>query len=243
LVPDPEQIGIKTLAHDGDFRNPESIELLKQADIVVTNPPFSLFREYVAQLMEYDKKFVIVGNKNAVKYKEIFPYIKENKMWVGYTPMGKETVFGVPEEAGRQLLASGRERSYTVVDGVVMGRAQACWLTNLDITKRHEDLVLYKKYTPEEYPTYANFDAIEVGRTEHIPMDWPGMMGVPISFLDKYNPAQFEIIGTSLEMALPMSDYGKQGTFPTGGPNFYLGNGDGTYRRTYERLAIRNRRL
>jgi hypothetical protein len=242
-VPDPEEIGIKYLKGDGDFRSAESIELLKQADIVVTNPPFSLFREYVAQLMEHEKKFVILGNKNAVKYKEVFPYIQENRMWVGYTPMGKETVFGVPEEIGRQLVASGRHRSYTIVDGVVMGRSQSCWFTNLDITKRHEDQVLYKTYSPEEYPTYANFDGIEVARTEHIPMDYAGVMGVPISFLDKYNPDQFEIIGTSLELGKPMSEIAAKGTYPTGGPNFYLSNGDGTYRRTYERLAIRNKRL
>jgi hypothetical protein len=194
-VPDPEEIGIKPLMGDGDFRNAESIELLKQADIVVTNPPFSLFREYVAQLIKYDKKFVIIGNKNAVSYKEIFPLIQRNKMWVGYTPMGKETLFGIPPALGQELVAGKRDRSYTVVDGVVMGRTQSCWFTNLDISKRHEDLILYKTYSSDNYPRYDNFDAIEVSRTVDIPMDYDGVMGVPLTFLDKHNPDQFEIVG------------------------------------------------
>jgi hypothetical protein len=222
MVPDPDEIGIRPLKGDGDFRSKESIELLKQADIVVTNPPFSLFREYIAQLVEHDKKFVVIGNKNAVKYKEIFPLIQQNKMWVGNTPMGKETVFGVPEEVGKQLVASGRHRSYTIVNGVVMGRAQACWFTNLDIAKRHEDLVLYKKYDPDEYPRYANFDAIEVSRTELVPMDYDGVMGVPITFLDKHNPDQFDILGTSLELGQPMSEIAPKGSYPTGGPELLL---------------------
>jgi hypothetical protein len=176
-VPDPEEIGIKPLKGDGDFRSAESIGLLKRADIVVTNPPFSLFREYVSQLIEHDKNFVIIGNKNAVTYKEIFSLIQDNEMWVGYTPMGKETLFGVPAEVGQELVASKKDRSYTVVDGVVMGRSQSCWFTNLDISKRHEDLILYKKYDPAEYPTYANYDGIEVGRTVDIPMDFAGAQG------------------------------------------------------------------
>jgi hypothetical protein len=195
-IPDPEEIGVHPLKGDGDFRSPECVELLKQADIVVTNPPFSLFREYVTQLMEYDKKFLILGNKNAVTYSEIFPLIRDNKMWIGHTPMGTEMVFDVSEELGQELLASGRDRKFTIVDGVVKARSQACWFTNLDFAKRHEDLILYRTYNPDEYPTYDNFNAIEVSSVADIPMDYDGLMGVPISFLDKYNPDQFEIVGS-----------------------------------------------
>jgi hypothetical protein len=195
-VPDPEEIGITPLQGDGDFRSAEAIELLKQADIVVTNPPFSLFRQYVTQLVEHDKKFLILGNKNAVTYSEIFPLIRDNKMWVGHTPMGTEMVFDVTDEFGKELLASGRDRKFTVVDGVVKARAQACWFTNLDFAKRHEDLILYRTYDPDDYPTYDNFNAIEVSSVADIPMDYDGLIGVPISFLDKHNPDQFEIVGS-----------------------------------------------
>jgi Adenine-specific methyltransferase EcoRI len=196
-IPDVEEIGINYLEGDGDFRSAESIELLKQADIVVTNPPFSLFREYVAQLVEYDKKFLILGNKNAVTYGEIFPLIQADKMWIGYTPMGSEMLFDVTEEFGQQLLASGQDRKYTVVDGVVKGRSQACWFTNMDFPKRHEDLILYRNYDPETYPSYDNYDGIEVSRTQDIPTDYNGVMGVPITFLDKHSPDQFEIVGVT----------------------------------------------
>ncbi len=194
-IPDAEEIGIKHLKGDGDFRSQESIELLKQADIVVTNPPFSLFREYVAQLIEYDKKFVIIGNKNAITYKEIFKLIKEDKMWVGNTSMSTDIMFDVPEDFAQELISSKKEGSgYKIIDGVVKGRAQAIWFTNLDIAKRHEDLIPYRTYNHEEYPTYDNYDAINVDKTKDIPVDYHGVMGVPISFLDKYNPDQFEII-------------------------------------------------
>ncbi|GAB6394049.1 MAG: putative adenine-specific methylase [Bacteroidales bacterium] len=195
-VPDPAEIGVKPLKGDGDFRSPEGIELLKQSDIVVTNPPFSFFREYVAQLIEYEKKFLIIGNKNAITYKEIFKLIKENKMWIGKTPMGTDMLFDVPEDYSKKLIAEKKEdSSYKIVNGVVKGRAQAVWFTNLDHTKRHENLILYKTYTPEEYPKYDNYDAIEVSKTVDIPLDYDGVMGVPITFLDKYNPEQFEILG------------------------------------------------
>lgn len=200
-VPDPNEIGIKPLKGDGDFRSKESIELLEQADIVVTNPPFSLFREYVAQLIEHSKKFVIIGNKNAITYKEIFKLIKDNKMWVGNTPMSTDLLFDVPEDFAKELIANKKEGSgYKIIDGVVKGRAQAIWFTNLDIAKRHEDLILYKTYygNEQEYPTYENYDAIEVSKTVDIPMDYKGMMGVPITFLDKHNPEQFEIIGLGI---------------------------------------------
>ncbi|MDO4163293.1 MAG: adenine-specific methyltransferase EcoRI family protein [Bacteroides sp.] len=188
-IPDIEEIGIKELKGDGDFRSAECIELLKQADIVVTNPPFSLFREYVAQLMKYDKKFLIIGNQNAITYKEIFSLIKENKMWLG-TKSG-DMSFRVPE------YYEARNTRYWVDENNNKWRSlgNICWYTNLDHNKRHEELILYKKYTPEEYPKYDNYDAINVDKTSDIPMDYDGVMGVPITFLDKYNPGQFELVG------------------------------------------------
>ena len=198
-VPEVEDIGDHELERDGDFRNAETIELLKQADIVVTNPPFSLFREYVAQLVEYNKKFLIIGSQNAITYKEIFPLIKDNRMWLGVTPKGQDMLFDVPEGYAQHLVANAKEGSaYRVVEGVIKGRlGNAAWFTNLDHKKRHEELILYKRYSPEEYPTYDNYDAINVDKTAEIPMDWDGAMGVPITFLDKWNPEQFEILGVS----------------------------------------------
>ncbi|MCZ2131493.1 MAG: adenine-specific methyltransferase EcoRI family protein [Bacteroidia bacterium] len=189
-IPDPKEIGIKKLKGDGDFRSKECIELLKQADIVVTNPPFSLFREYVSQLIEYDKKFIIVGHQNAIKYKEIFPLIRDNKLWLGYGFKGGAGHF-INEHYEDYATATDRKEGMIRVSGVH-------WFTNLEINKRHEDLILYKKYTPEEYPKYENFDAINVDVTKDIPMDYEGFMGVPITFMDKYNPDQFEIIGVGI---------------------------------------------
>ena len=195
-IPDAEEIGIHPLKGDGDFRSKECIELLKQADIVVTNPPFSLFREYVAQLIEYDKKFLILGNPNALHYKEIFPLIKENRVWVGYKSMGSDMLFDVSNSMGSWLRENKKQGSaYKIVDGILKGRAQAIWFTNLDIQKRHEDLILYKKYSPEVYIKYDNYDAIEVGKVEDIPDHYYDIMGVPDSFLEFYNPEQFEIVG------------------------------------------------
>lgn len=189
-IPDAEEIGVKPLKGDGDFRSKECIELLKEADIVVTNPPFSLFREYVAQLMEYDKKFIIIGNVNALSYKEIFPLIKGNQLWLGYGFERGNAYFSIPHDA-RNEYADG---VYNETTGLVKFR-NCTWYTNLDHKKRHEDLILYKNYSPEEYPRYINYDAIEVSKTEFIPIDYDGVMGVPITFMDKYNPNQFEIIG------------------------------------------------
>ena len=175
---------------DGDFRSEECIEFLKEADIVVTNPPFSLFREYVAQLMEYQKKFLIIGNVNAVTYKEIFPLIKDDKLWFGYSIHSGDREFRVPDHyplAAAGFRTDGSGRKYIRVKGVR-------WFTNIDYEQRHEDLILYKKYTPEEYPKYDNYDAINVDKTADIPCDYGGVMGVPITFLDKYNPDQFEIV-------------------------------------------------
>lgn len=174
-IPDIEEIGVKELKGDGDFRSEECVELLKQADIVVTNPPFSLFREYLAQLIECGKRFLIIGNYNAVTYKEVFPLIKDNKMWVGTSPRGMEF-----KDSENKLVA-----------------VNACWYTNLSHKKRNEKLILFRKYkgNENEYPKYDNYDAIEVNKVKNIPEDYDGAMGVPITFLDKHNPEQFEILG------------------------------------------------
>jgi len=189
-VPNVNDIGIEYLEGDGDFRNKETIELLKKADIVVTNPPFSLFREYVAQLIEYDKKFIIIGHQNAISYKEIFKLIKENKMWLGYGFKGGAAHF-INKHYEDYATANDHKEGMIRVSGVV-------WFTNLDISKRHEELILYKKYDPKEYPKYENFNAINVDKTKEIPMDYKGYMGVPITFLNKYSPEQFEIIGLGI---------------------------------------------
>ncbi|WP_332028563.1 adenine-specific methyltransferase EcoRI family protein [Kaistella sp.] len=188
-TPNAEEIGVHPLKGDGDFRSAEWIELLKEADIVVTNPPFSLFREYVAQLMEYDKKFIIVGHQNAITYKEIFPLIKEDKIWLGNGFKGGAAHF-INVHYENYATATDKKEGMIRVSGVT-------WFTNLEINKRHEELDLYKTYTPEEYPKYDNYDAIEVSKTKEIPKDYAGVMGVPITFMDKYNPDQFEIIGAT----------------------------------------------
>lgn len=180
------------LKGDGDFRSEECVELLKQADVVVTNPPFSLFREYVAQLMEYDKKFIIIGSQNALHYKEIFPLIRDNKLWLGYGFDRGNAYFRIPRENAQDYAAG----VYDPNTGLVKFR-NCTWFTNIDIPKRHENLILFKTYTPEEYPAYENFDAIEVGKIANIPCDYLGIMGVPDTFLYNYNPNQFEIIGLS----------------------------------------------
>ena len=181
------------LEGDGDFRSAECIELLKEADVVVTNPPFSLFREYVAQLVQYEKKFLIIGNLNAMHYKEIFPLFKENKMWLGASIHSGDRKFTVPENypldaAGCGIDANGQR--FIHVKGVR-------WFTNLDYKKRHDEFVFIRRYNPVDYPKYANYGAIEVAKTVDIPEDWDGLMGVPDTFLDKYNPDQFEIIGNA----------------------------------------------
>ena len=215
-IPNPEEIGIIELKGDGDFRSTESIELLKQADIVVTNPPFSLFREYVAQLVEYDKKFLIIGNINALSYKECFKLVKENKMWLGYNCA----------------------RHFKIPDGTLFEAARSFWYTNLDNKKRHEDIILFKIYhgNESEYPTYDNYDAINIDRAENIPIDFAGVMGVPITFIDKYNPEQFEIISSNdvrRNETVPLKKHGlikdKEGAI----------NG----KPTYVRVLIKRRKL
>ncbi|MBU0290024.1 adenine-specific methyltransferase EcoRI family protein [Hallella faecis] len=184
---------VKSILKTGDFRSQECIELLKEADIVVTNPPFSLFREYIGQLMEYQKKFLIIGNMNSITCKEVFPYIQDNRMWIGPSISSGDRKFYVPDDyplnaAGCGIDSDGRR--FIRVKGIR-------WFTNLDHNKRHEDLDLVCRYSEDEYPTFDNFDAIEVGKTSDIPYDYAGIMGVPITFLDKYNPEQFEILGLS----------------------------------------------
>lgn len=195
-----------SLKQNGDFRSPECIEILKEADIVVTNPPFSLFREYVAQLVEYDKNFLIIGNKNAITYKEIFKLIKENRLWLGH---GSPNGFAQPNGVEIKNL-TGLTR----------------WFTNLDYTKRHEDLILYKTYNEKDYPKYDNYDAINVDKVKDIPCDYIGYMGVPLTFLDKWNPEQFEIVTMSTMSGISANYW----TYISGKPK-------------YARIYIKNRRL
>ena len=176
---------LSCLKGNGDFRSRECIELLKQADIVVTNPPFSLFREYLGQLIEYEKKFLIIGHQNAITYKEVFPLIKENKVWLGYGFKGGAHFYSPYEDIAT---AGDHKKDMIRVSGVN-------WFTNLEIPKRNEEMDLVCRYSKEEYPTYDNYDAININKTSDIPCDYSGMMGVPITFLDKYNPEQFEILG------------------------------------------------
>ena len=206
---------------DGDFRSKESIELLKQADIVVTNPPFSLFREYVAQLNVHNKSFLILGSMSAITYVEIFPLIKENKIWLGYN--NGQKIYQVPDYYEKNNIFNGDDgKKYAK-----MGNTY--WYTNMDTTKRHEELVLYKKYNPEEYLKYDNFDAIDVTSTNNIPMDYEGIMGVPVSFLDKYNPNQFEILGSNRGV-----NQDSNGIF---GRSSYINGSE-----VFKRLFIRNRK-
>jgi modification methylase ecoRI len=184
---------IKTpLNGNGDFRNQESIDLLKEADIVVTNPPFSLFREYIAQLIKYDKKFLILGNMNAITYKEVFKLIKENKVWAGYG-FNQSMVFMSPYKNNLEANRKFCEGKGYIGDNYIKTPA-INWYTNLETKKHTREIILYKKYTPQEFPKYDNCDGIEVSKVADIPKDYDGIMGVPITFLDKYNPNQFKIV-------------------------------------------------
>jgi hypothetical protein len=225
------------LKGDGDFRSAECIKLLKEADIVATNPPFSLFREYIAQLVEFGKKFIIIGSINAITYRDVFRLIGEDKVWLGKSIHSGDREFRVPdyyplEASGYRVDESGVK--YIRVKGVR-------WFTNLDYEERHEDIILYKQYIPNEYPKYVNYDAIEVSKTADIPYDYDGEMGVPITFLDKYNPDQFEIIGSSWTVGNPISEFAEKGTYMSGGMRFYLPLGDGSYRRLYDRIVIKRK--
>lgn len=226
------EVGIKTtLEGNGDFRNAECIELLKEADIVVTNPPFSLFREYVAQLMKYGKKFLIIGNINCLTYKEIFPLIMNNMVWLG-TGMGR-WISGFIVPSTYELY--GTEARINEYGERIVATNNCLWLTNLDHYKRHESILLWKMYSEEEYPTYDNFDAIEVKKTALIPCDYNGVMGVPVTFLDKYNPDQFEIVGWSRHNEYDMDG----GCWHFGTKNDACLNGKSVYRR----ILIRKRTI
>lgn len=220
------EVEVVELEGNGGYETEECISFLKEADVVVTNPPFSLFRDYVKQLMDYNKMFLIIGNKNAITYKEIFPYIKENKMWIGATPMSYDMKFILTEQYAKEVVESKKEGSgYIFKDGKVMGRAQAIWFTNIENKKRTTLIDLYRKYNPTDFPKYDNYDAIEVSKTCEIPEDYDGVMGVPITFLDKYNPTQFEIVG--------LMSGAKDSTLINGNDGrakFYV-NGKGVYAR------------
>ncbi len=199
-MPDPEEIGIQEFEGDGDFRSYEAIELLKEADIVVTNPPFSLFREYVSQLFKYEKEFLIIGNLNAMKYSEIYPYFQENRMWFGATMFSGGAAYFIGSPDLYDPTKMSNPKNAFIKDGKLHWRVNGVrWFTNIDHNKRHEELILYKTYCPDQYPKYDNYDAIEVSKVIEIPMDYAGVMGVPISFMDKYNAAQFDIIGLSMK--------------------------------------------
>ena len=255
---------IPTLEGNGDFRSPECIELLKEADIVVTNPPFSLFREYVAQLIEYEKQFLIIGNQNAITYKEIFPLLMQNKMWLGASIHSGDREMRVPDHYEIRT-----KNTRTDEKGIRYVRVPSIrWFTNIDYARRHEDIPLWRKYSPEEYPRYDNYDAIEVSKTADIPIDYDGVMGVPITFMDKYNPEQFEILGITSGReefeARPTKKYinavqhNLNGTTTTGskvntrsaflqstkpsGVYYTADNADGFLTVAYARILIRRRR-
>jgi len=227
-LPTPDDIGVTPLKGDGDFRSQECIDILKEADIVVTNPPFSLFSDYVAQLAKFDKKFIIIGHQNAITYKDIFPLIKDNQMWLGYGFKRNMAHFIAPHYEDTASDADHRE-GLIRVSGVV-------WYTNLDHNKRHEEMILVQRYYGNEtaYPHYDNYDAIEVSKTQDIPLDYDGVMGVPITFLTKYNPRQFDIIGATESEGTGFS----AGLWkPESGVAQAAING----KRVYKRLFIRNR--
>ena len=213
-IPNPEEIGIKHLKGDGDFRSKECIELLKQSDIVVTNPPFSLFREFVSQLIKYNKKFLIIGNQNNFTYKEIFKLLKENRVWAGVDNGGTKW-FRVPNNY--DITTESRKKIENGQKFFSMGNIY--WFTNLDMKKRHEDIILYKKYNPKEYPKYDNYNAINIDRVSDIPMDFKGLMGVPITFINQYNPEQFDIIG--IDRVLVEEATGKVSRFRINGKEIY----------------------
>jgi hypothetical protein len=231
---------------DGDFRSEEVTKLRDEADFIITNPPFSLFREFLGWVFEAKKLLSIVGSLNAITYKEVFPYIKENKLWLGNGFQAGNAYFASPLE---EEYAAG---VYDATTGLVKFR-NVNWYTNIEHGKRHQPLPLmtmaenikfskHKEVKGLEYGAYVNFDAIEVPFTDSIPSDYEGMMGVPISFMNKYSPDQFEILGSSDELARPMSQIAEKGSFQQGGPRFYLESNEGKFRRIYTRLVIRHRR-
>lgn len=213
---------VRKLCGDGDFRSEECIKYLRQADIVVTNPPFSLFRELISLIIEYDKQFLVIGNQNAITYKEIFPLIQENKAWIGY--QFGDMAFKVPASA------EARSTRYWVDKEGQKWRSlgNAMWLTNIDITRRHQNLELKKYYDEKIYPKYDDYDAIEVSKVADIPKDYEGIMGVPITFLNKHNPNQFQIVGEA--------NHGSDNSFDLFKPTV---NG----KLKYKRILIRNKNI
>ena len=237
---------LEELSGDGDFRSEECINILKEADIVVTNPPFSLFRDYINTLVKYDKKFLVIGHQNAIKYSDIFPLIKDNKLWLGYGFQGNVGFFESPYED--TAVSSQHKKGLIRVSGVM-------WFTNMDIKKRHEDMILVRRYDPKLYGKYINYDGIDVSNTNNIPCDYEGKMGVPITFMDKYNPEQFEIIGVSNVNGLLddvdiigekwIADYKASGGTGHITANMHSLVGykeDGTPVSYYTRIIIRNKR-
>lgn len=220
---------------DGDFRSKESVALLEESDVVVTNPPFSLLSDFIGQLMEHDKKFVIVASKLSATYKPIWPFFETGRMWLGNGFKDGNAYFRVPDAYRDREFANG---VFDPATGLVKFR-NISWFTNLDIAKRHDNLTLFKRYTPEEYPTYANYPAIEVGKVKQIPIDYDGEMGVSPTFLDSHNPDQFEIIGYSGGLAGSMADIAPEGSYVKGGPRFYLPQPDGTFKRLFDRVVIK----
>ena len=252
MILDDDEVGVRELKGDGDFRSEECIAILNEADIIVTNPPFSLFREYVAQLVKYGKKFLIIGNVNALTYKEIFPLIMRNEVWLGASIHSGDRKFGVPKDYPLNAACCGVDENgqrFIRVKGVR-------WFTNLDYPQRHEKLPLYKKYTPEEFPKYDNYDAINVDKTSDIPFDYDGAMGVPITFMDKYNPEQFEIVGMCENedlyglktrvydrdecRAAYWAKFGKKGTYDLNASGVLTING--IQEKVYQRILIRRRK-
>lgn len=238
--------GVKKLKNNGDFLSEECIKYLKMADIVVTNPPFSLFKEYVAQLIDYDKSFIIIGNQNAITYKEIFPLFKDNKMWLGNGFKGNVGFFESPYKD--YAVASQRKEGLIRISGVM-------WFTNLDIKKRHENLILYRRYNPNDYPKYVTYTGIDVNKTSEIPCDYSGVMGVPKTFMNKYNPDQFEILGYEREdenvkvgiKNMPedfLNNYKKQGGtghYTKGMKMLCYYNNEGKAKIPFSRILIRNK--
>jgi len=242
----------KYLEGDGDFNSKEIRKLRDESDIIITNPPFSLFRDFLAWMIEADKQFLIIGNMNAIAYKELFPHIKENKVWLGATNFNKGMYFKVPSD----FIYADTYKFEKKQNGEKVNRVPGvCWFTNIDHGRRHqpmplmtlEDNLKFSKHKEikgkRSYDTYTNFDAFEVPFADAIPSDYDGLMGVPISFLDKYCPEQFEIIGSNLTHGIPMSEVAKKGTFAQGGPSFYTDNGDGTFNRIYTRVIIKHKKL
>ena len=249
---DDDEVRVQELQGDGDFRSAECIEVLMEADVVVTNPPFSLFREYVALLVKFNKKFLIIGNVNAITYKEIFPLFQHNQIWLGASIHSGDRKFGVPDSYPLNAATCGVDENgkrFIRVKGVR-------WFTNLDYPQRHEKLPLYKAYTPESFPKFDNYDAIEVSKTADIPYDYDGVMGVPITFMDKYSPEQFEIVGMCENEDLYglktrvygreecqkayLAKFGKKGTYDLNASGVLIVNG--LQEKVYQRILIRHRR-